>query len=111
METISALRSRVAAVEATRAIASALSKARRALRGSSPDAEAAQQRIFEAVKAFDDDLVWRRRAQTELLPGLRSYDAAISGTIGLRSQARLPDEQALFVAACQSNHRDISLSF
>ena len=47
----------------------------------------------------------------KLLPGLDAYDAAIGGSIGLRQQPRLPEAQALFVAGCSSNHRDVSLSF
>jgi len=42
---------------------------------------------------------------------VQAYDAAISGTIGLRQQPRLPREQALFIANCNSKHRDISLNF
>jgi hypothetical protein len=56
-------------------------------------------------------VAWRLRAQEELLPDLREYKAAISGTIGLRQQPKLPREQALFVASCNSKHRDISLNF
>ena len=32
-------------------------------------------------------------------------------TIGIRDQAKLTKEQALFVAKCQANHRDVSLNF
>jgi len=32
-------------------------------------------------------------------------------TIGIRDQAKLTKEQALFVAKCQTNHRDVSLNF
>ena len=47
----------------------------------------------------------------DLLPGLAEYEKKIRDTIGLRQQPRLPREQALFVAGCNADHRDISLSF
>ena len=65
----------------------------------------------DAIAKYDAQLVWRKRAVVELLPGLQQYDATIRDTIGLRQQPRLPREQALFVAACNAGHRDISLNF
>ena len=47
----------------------------------------------------------------ELLPGIKVYEQAIRGTIGLRLQKRLAKTEALYVAACTSGHRDISLHF
>ena len=56
-------------------------------------------------------MAWRQRAKQELLPQLMAYNDAIKDTIGLRGQPALPREQALYVAACNSSHRDVSLSF
>ena len=56
-------------------------------------------------------MAWRQRADQDLLTGLRDYEAAIADTIGLRGQAKLPKDQALFVASCNADHRDLSLSF
>ena len=58
-----------------------------------------------------DEVTWRERAKTTLLPGLQAYEAAIRNTIGLRLQSRLSREQALDMASCTSGHRDISLHF
>ena len=63
------------------------------------------------LAAFEADVAWRQRADAGLKDGLAAYDAAISTTIGLRGQRKLPQEQALYVAACGAGHRDISLSF
>ncbi len=53
----------------------------------------------------------QRRAETAILPGLMAYREELGDTIGLRQQPVLPKEQALYVAACTSTHRDVSLSF
>ena len=98
-------------VEGASDIRSGVNAARTAMRSSSPDKEKALASIREAIAEFETAMVWRRRAQGELLPQLNAYNEAISGTIGLRGQPRLPREQALYVAACNASHRDISLSF
>ena len=91
-------------------IRSPLSKARREYRRN-PDIEEVIARIDEAIENFETEVAWRQKAQDDLLPGLQAYSAAIGDTIGLRQQPKLPREQALYVASCSSNHRDISLSF
>jgi len=88
-----------------------LADARREIDDRSPDIERATAYLAEARALFESEVAWRARAQDELLAGLRQYRAAISGTIGLRQQPRLPREQALFVASCNAEHRDISLNF
>ena len=88
-----------------------LSDARREIDSRSPDPERAAEFVSEAQELLAAEIAWRSRAGVELLPQLRAYDEAIQGTIGLRQQPRLPREQALYVAACSSVHRDISLNF
>ncbi len=94
----------------TNDIRSPLSKARREYRRT-PDMEKVLKRINEAIENFETEVAWRQKAQDDLLPGLKTYAAAVGDTIGLRQQPKLPREQALYVAKCSSNHRDISLSF
>ena len=110
-EKIKAVVALVRKVSGANNVRSALSKARRELRRKVPNVDKAKAAFEDAVKKYTDQLAWRQRAVKELLPGLNAYDAEINGTIGLRQQPRLPHEQALFVAACNSGHRDISLSF
>ncbi len=88
-----------------------LSDARREIDDRSPDVERALQYLTEAQETFAAEVAWRTRAATDLLAELNRYEAAIANTIGLRQQARLPKEQALFVASCTARHRDISLNF
>jgi chromosome segregation ATPase len=98
-------------VEGAREIRGLVADARRDVDSRSPDYDAAADYLDEAVALFESQLDWRRRAQEELLPGLRAYEEAIDDTIGLRQQPRMPREVALFVASCEATHRDISLNF
>lgn len=92
-------------------VRSLLSKARRALRGRAPDPEKAAEDLEEAIALVDSETQWRSQAETAIRPALVSLEATIRDTIGLRQQERLPREIALFVASCNSGHRDISLNF
>ncbi len=92
-------------------IKSGLSKARRALRGDNPDREKALAAYVLAQQAYEDELRWRRQAQAELLDPLNAYEQTIRDSLGLRLQENLPVDKAEAVAACLSQHRDISLNF
>ncbi len=92
-------------------IRSLLSDARRKIDARTPDVDEALENIAEAQAILTAEVAWRSRAEDDLLPGLRTYDEGIRDTIGLRQQPRLPREQALFVASCSAEHRDISLNF
>ena len=111
MDRIKEVASQASRISGASDIGSALSKARRALRGGNPDPEKSAQNIEDAIAALDENLQWRLAADAALRPGLSQYLDAISNTIGLRSQPRLPREQALYVASCRAVHRDISLNF
>jgi TRAP-type mannitol/chloroaromatic compound transport system permease large subunit len=110
VEQIEALRSAMREAGAGKATIKGLSDARKALR-KDPDREAGIAGLDASIAGLADDLSWRRGAADTLLPGLQSYTDAVGDTIGLRQQPRLPREQAIFVAGCNSDHRDVSLSF
>ena len=111
MEVIKAAGRELGKVAGSSRITGRLSKARRALRGNSPDPEKAAGFLTEARERYAEEVAWRTRAAQELLPGLSAYDDAIKHSIGLRVQERLTQEQARVVAECQSVHRDVSLHF
>ncbi len=92
-------------------VKSKLSKARRALRGNSPDAEKAVEQLKIAIENLDAEIEWRGRAVGELKPQLEAYDLAIRQTIGMRLQDRLTTDQAKNIAECLAVHKDISLYF
>ncbi len=111
METIQDVQRAFDGLDGTRDISSNLRKARRALRGDAPDREEAAARLAEARELYAAEVAWRERAARELGPELAAYDKAIRSSIGLRLQERLTTAQAEEVAACQAEHRDISLHF
>ena len=111
MEAVKQASRAVGKVAGSSEIRSRLSKARRALRGGSPDREKAAGLIAEARTLHAEEVVWRTRAAKELLAGLDEYANAIRHSIGLRVQDRLRKDQVPEIAACQSVHRDLSLHF
>jgi len=110
-EPLNQLARQFGAIEGAGDIRSALSQARRALRSRTPDKERALAEIDEALATYREQSLWREAADRTLRPGLAAYVDTLAPTIGIRQQRRLTREQALFVAACSSDHRDISLSF
>ena len=111
METIKGIESEISAVPGASSIKSSVSRARRALKGDTSNREKGATELAKALKKFEAEIAWRRKAEAELLPGLAAYDEAIRSTIGARQQPRLSEAQADSVASCQSHHRDISLDF
>ena len=110
VERIEELRSAMRDAEAGKATVKGLSDARKALR-KDPDPVKAGEKLDDSIAALTDELSWRRAAAEQIGPGLATYSEQMSDTIGLRQQEKLPRDQALYVAACNSGHRDISLNF
>lgn len=95
-------------LQGTAPITAQLSQVRRALNiGTSTQAA---QLFQQATRAFSQEIAWRTNA-APLLPQLDAYNDLIKSNIGLRQQTRLNKAQAKQVAACQAQHRDISLNF
>ena len=111
MEVIKAAERELGKVAGSSRVKGRLSKARRALRGNSPDPEKAAGFLAEARERYAEEVAWRTGAAEALLPGLSVYDEAIRHNVGLRVQERLTKEQAQAIAQCQSVHRDVSLHF
>jgi len=108
--TINDLSKRFGNVDGADDVKSALSDARRALRGREPDQVKAIEAYEEAVVAFEGQVTWRADAGS-LQPALETYLGEIAETLGARQQQRLSRDQALYIAACDSGHRDLSLNF
>ena len=89
-----------------------MAKARRALKNAEqPKRDQARRHYETALAQWGAEIRWRSQAAQSVLPGLQAYQAALRGSIGLRLQPRLTDDQADYVAACQSTHKDLSLYF
>ncbi len=110
-QAIKDVESKIGRIVEAGSIRTAVSKVRRALRGKTPDPEKALDELQKAKALFDEEVAWRQAAIKSIGTKLGEYDVAIRNTIGLRLQDRLPHNAALDVAACQSDHVDISLHF
>lgn len=93
------------------AIKSAISKARRAVKSNTPNKEKAQKQLDKAISLYLDQVEWRAKAEADIAPGLVVYTESLQTTLGLKNQNKFTREQALFVASCVSDHRDVSLNF
>lgn len=98
-------------VEGASKIKSHISKARKALKAKKPSVEKALKSMSKAEEEFQSEMDWREQAQTAVGPQITKYEETIRSTIGVRQQSRLTKDQALYVAACDAGHRDISLNF
>jgi chromosome segregation ATPase len=98
-------------IAGTSTIKTQLSKARRAIRGETPEPDKAIQFLAEGFQHYAAEVEWRRKAAPELAPALASYDDAVKNSIGLRLQRRMTPDQVKAVARCRSVHRDYSLQF
>ncbi len=110
-EALKALEREVRGVKGTGEIKKWLGKARKALKGRSPDLEKALEQYEKAMAAYEAQAEWRTRAAEALKPELEAYLDTIRDTLGMRQQERFTREQALYMARCSSEHRDISLHF
>ena len=108
-ETIDAFEDRLDEVAGTRDIKRSLSRARRSL--GDGEREEAMAEYEDALQAYAEQQEWRRAAASELQEPLSAYVDAIRGSLGVRVQDTLTREQALYLARCQSDHRDLSLNF
>lgn len=111
VDPLNELGKRFGAVAGADDVKSAVSKARRALKSRNPDKDKALAELDKAIAAYDAQVAWRAAGAKTILPKLSEYEGTMRKTIGIRDQAKLTKDQALFVAKCQSNHRDVSLNF
>ena len=105
-----ALEAVIGDVEGARAVKSAFGDVRKAFRGNTPDREKIMEAYEEALAVYEEEAAWREAA-APLKPGLDAYLAEITPGFGARQQEQMTREQALFIAGCNANHRDISLNF
>ncbi len=108
IDEIKALESLIGEVEGAGDVKSTLSKARRALDKDKRDE--ALELYDEAMAEYAAQSEWRDAA-SGLVPGLSAYLDAIRPTLGARVQDRLTRDQALAMARCTAEHRDVSLNF
>ena len=111
LDAIKALELDVDKLTETHRIKSKLTRAKRALRGTTPDQDKAIDEVMLASQIMQSEIAWHQRAADELATDLEEYDQAIAGTIGMRMQERLSSDQAESIASCLAVHKDLSLHF
>ena len=111
VEPLAALASKFSDVEGTRVIKSALSKARRAVKSRTPKVDKALAELDKAIADYEGQTLWRAKAEADIAPALIRYNEALKTTLGIREESHFTRDQALFVASCVSDHRDVSLNF
>lgn len=105
------LRTELGQVDGTSKIKSKLNKSRKAFKGNNPDREKALGEMEKAIDLYLAEVSWRKQAFAELTAPLLAVDEALRPTIGLRQQAQMTEEQALYAASCNADHKDVSLNF
>ena len=63
------------------------------------------------IKIYNKKAKWLNKADSTLRNKIQSLLNETANTIGSRNQKKLPRETALFIAKCNSVHKDISLNF
>ena len=111
VDILSAASKQFGKVEGASKIKSEISKARKAVKAKKPSLEKAIKALDKAQNEYDEQMQWRAAAATALTEPVAQYESTIRSTIGIRQQSRLSKKQALYVAACDADHRDISLNF
>ncbi len=111
MDSIKKIESIINEIAGAELIKEKLSKARRALKKDNTDIDEIYTLLDEANQIYIKEKEWRKKAAKDLLPQLIKFDDSIKDTIGLRLQEKLTKDQAKYVAACRSIHKDISLNF
>jgi hypothetical protein len=88
-----------------------ISKALKELKRKNVKQDKVDKALVKAEEEMDFLASWVGSARAELEMPLEEFRVAISTSIGLRSQENFSKELALSLAACNANHRDLSLYF
>ncbi len=67
--------------------------------------------LEKALKEINDLETWVLGSKTDLSSPLETYLEKTKTTLGVRAQSKFSKELALYLARCNANHRDLSLSF
>ena len=94
-----------------RKIGSHLSKMSRNLRKKKVDFIKVRKDFDKAYEIYKKKLISLNGIDKSVILKLENYLNAISLTIGVRQQEKLPRDLALYLASCRANHKDLSLYF
>jgi len=76
-----------------------------------PDTAAAVTAIEEGLASLNEELSWQEALDGSTKETILELEEAMRLSLGIRSQSRMTRDQALYVAMCNAEHRDVSLKF
>ena len=88
-----------------------VSKAIKELKKKKVKEDRVEKSLEKARKEINDLEVWVLGSKTTLTSPLETYLDKTKTTLGVRAQPKFQKELALYLASCNANHRDLSLSF
>ena len=90
---------------------SSISKALKELKRKNVKQDKVEKALAKAQNEINFLANWVGSSKEDLEVVLEEFRTAISTTLGIRSQEKFSKELALSLAACNANHRDLSLNF
>ena len=106
-----ALKTKLSKISGATKVASAVRKVQKQLKPGKVNVEKGLVAYEKALKLYNDQATWRLKADQKIKSKLLLYLSSISETLGARQQPKLTRSQALYLAKCNSGHRDLSLNF
>lgn len=88
-----------------------LSKMKRKIKKKTVKIDRVMKDFDNLIKIYNKKAKWLDKADSKLRNQVQSLLNETAYTIGSRNQKKLPRETALFIAKCNSGHKDISLNF
>ena len=88
-----------------------LRKASRELNKKNTDLNLVRTLIEKEYKEYNDKLVSLKKVDINVIQKLNNYLKFVSNNVALRQQSKLPRNVALYLAKCNSEHRDLSIYF
>ena len=88
-----------------------LKKIKRKIKKKNVKINLIMQDFNKFIKVYKNKAKWLKVADSELRSIIQIILENTSHTIGARSQKKLSRDTALFIAQCNSGHKDISLNF
>ena len=88
-----------------------VSKAIKELKKKKVKEDRVEKSLEKALKEINELEVWVLGSKATLTSPLETYLEKTKTTLGVRAQPKFQKELALYLASCNANHRDLSLSF
>ena len=88
-----------------------VSKAIKELQKKKVKEDRVEKSLEKALKEINELELWVLGAKATLASPLKTYLEKTKTTLGVRAQPKFSKELALYLASCNANHRDLSLSF